>query len=89
MLFLECRSKDVGNSWSLFTYKISGQKTGPEQKQRNVPVWAILGQYSLRDERRPFAVDKRGYPPVAVSVSDLSWVLTAISMKFHRTTVHD
>ena len=38
MLSLDCRSKDVGNSYSLFTYKISGQKTRPEQKQRNVRV---------------------------------------------------
>jgi len=46
MLFLECQSKGAGNLSPLFTYEISDQKSGPEQKQRNVPVWAIHGQYS-------------------------------------------
>ena len=48
MLFFECRSKYVDSPRQLFTYEISDQKSGPEQKHRNVPVWAILGQYSER-----------------------------------------
>ena len=47
MPFLECRSKGIGSSQLRVTYEISGQKIGLGQKQRNGPVWSILGQYSL------------------------------------------
>ena len=46
MLFFACRSKGIGSRSQLMTYEIPEQKFGPEQKQRNVPVRAILGQYS-------------------------------------------
>jgi hypothetical protein len=44
--FLECRSKGIGSPSQFLTYEITDQKSGSEGKQRNVPVWAILGQYS-------------------------------------------
>jgi hypothetical protein len=37
----------------------SAEEARTEQKQRNVPVWAIVGQYSPRDERRPPPVTAR------------------------------
>ena len=47
MLFLECQSKGIGSHSRPLTYEIPGERVGPEHKQRNVPVWAIHGQYSL------------------------------------------
>ena len=46
MLFFACRSKGIGNHSRLLSYEIPDQEIGPEPKQRNVPVRAILGQYS-------------------------------------------
>ena len=44
-LFLDRGSKSIGSSQGQFTYKISAQKIGAGQKQRNGPVWSILGQF--------------------------------------------
>jgi hypothetical protein len=46
MLFLECRSKATGSPSQRLTYEIPGEIFGSGQKQRNVPVWSILGHYS-------------------------------------------
>jgi hypothetical protein len=46
MLFIEYQSKDIGSPFRLMTYEILGEKTELGQKQRNAPVWSIVGQYS-------------------------------------------
>jgi hypothetical protein len=48
MLFLRPCSKYVGRPNRLFTYEISDQKTGAEQKQRNVPVWECTRLGNIR-----------------------------------------
>ena len=46
MLFFESRLNGIGShSWRM-TYEISDEEVGSGQKQRNVPVWSIVGQYS-------------------------------------------
>ena len=63
MSFLNPCSKYVGSPQRLFTYEIPGQKIGAGKKQRNVPVWAIIGQYSTR---HVFA----GHPSVLCAQND-------------------
>jgi len=48
MLFFEYQSKDIGCPARLVTYEIIGEKIELGQKQRNGPVWSILGQYSFQ-----------------------------------------
>jgi hypothetical protein len=45
-LFLDHHPENAGSPQQQSTYETPGEKIGPEQKQRNGPVLAILGQYS-------------------------------------------
>ena len=65
MLSLDPGSKYVGSPLLLFPYEISDQRSGPEQKQRDVPVWAIHGQYSpmaFQSAHEPCNVTLAGAP---------------------------
>ena len=59
----EYQSKGIGSPFRLVTYEILGEEIEPEQKQRNGPVWSILGQYTR-------AMSSPGHPSVLCAQND-------------------